>query len=296
MRCKGDAAGTQVSARVVIKTNGTEYRGSDQTVTASYVDYSYQWSTNPNTSSAWTWTEIDALQAGVELRDAAAGKHTRCTQVYVEVSYTYYNSPGTLTSANLLSSESAISIDSFSYDASSIPSGTGLKVQFSQDNSNWYNSTGTSDGWDACSQGSHTIGLSSLGWSGDKFYYKMQFTSNTNRDQTPVLDEISVSYTKYYSSGTIASQVLDTGNSGARWDGLFWDETLLSNTDITFEVRASDVSFAKGDATPDWISIGGSSPVLSGLPSGRYKQWRATLTTSDSSKTPALHEVRVYYY
>jgi hypothetical protein len=297
MRCKALSTPTQTSAQVVIKTNGTEYRGSEQTVTTSYADYSEQWNTNPETGSAWTWTEIDALQAGVALRDATGGEHTLCTQVYVEVSCnTYYQSPGMLTSTNLLSSESASSIDSFSYDASSIPLDTGLQVQFSKDNSNWYNSTGTSDGWDTCSQGSHTIDLSSLGWSGDKFYYKMQFTSNTNRDQTPVLDEISISYTKYYSSGTIASQVLDTGNSGARWDGLFWDETLPSSTDITFKVRASDTEFLKDAATPDWTSVAGTSPVTSGLPSGRYKQWRATLTTLDSSKTPILQEVRVYYY
>ena len=94
----------------------------------------------------------------------------------------------------------------------------------------------------------------------------------------------------------IASQVLDTGVTGARWDALFWDETLQSNTDITFEVRASDASFAKDAATPSWTSVGGTSPVPSGLPSGRYMQWRATLTTSDTSKTPTLPEVRAYYY
>lgn len=100
----------------------------------------------------------------------------------------------------------------------------------------------------------------------------------------------------YASTGTIASQVLDTGVAGARWDALCWDETLPTNTDITFEVRASNTLFAKDAATPSWTSVGGASPVTSGLPSGRYKQWRANLTTSDTSKTPTLHEVRVYHY
>jgi len=100
----------------------------------------------------------------------------------------------------------------------------------------------------------------------------------------------------YASSGTIASQVLDTGVAGARWDALCWDETLQTNTDITFEVRASENLFAKDAATPSWTSVGGASPVTSGLPSGRYMQWQATLTTSDTSETPTLHEVRVYHY
>jgi hypothetical protein len=100
----------------------------------------------------------------------------------------------------------------------------------------------------------------------------------------------------YVSSGTLASQVRDTGVALARWDALFWDETLQSNTDITFEVRASDTLFAKDAATPFWIPVGGTSPVILGLPSGRYMQWRATLTTSDTTKTPTSREVRVYHY
>jgi hypothetical protein len=102
---------------------------------------------------------------------------------------------------------------------------------------------------------------------------------------------------RYVSPGTIASRVLDTGVSGARWDALFWDETLPSNTDITFEVRASDTLFAKNATTPNWIDLGlANSPITSGLPSGQYKQWRATLNTSDTSETPTLHEVRVWHY
>ena len=100
----------------------------------------------------------------------------------------------------------------------------------------------------------------------------------------------------YYSSGTIASQVLDTGTAGAKWDALFWDQTLPAGTGITFEVRASDVLFAKGDLNPSWATVGGAAPVTAGLPSGRYKQWRATLTTTDTSATPTLAEVRVYYH
>jgi hypothetical protein len=29
--------------------------------------------------------------------------------------------------------------------------------------------------------------------------------------------------------------------------------------------------------------------------SGRYVQWRATLTTTNAANTPTLHEVRIYY-
>jgi hypothetical protein len=105
-----------------------------------------------------------------------------------------------------------------------------------------------------------------------------------------------VAVSTYVSSATIASQVRDTDTPGARWDALIWDETLPANTDITFEVRASDTLFLKDAVTPAWTPVGGTSPISSGLPSGRYMQWRATLTTSNAAVTPLLHEVRVYHY
>jgi hypothetical protein len=97
-------------------------------------------------------------------------------------------------------------------------------------------------------------------------------------------------------TGYLSSQVLDTTIAEAAWDVLFWDETLESSTNITFEVRASDTGFLKDAGTPSWDAVGGSSPVASGLTTGRYKQWRATLNTSDPTKTPTLHEVRAYYH
>ena len=99
----------------------------------------------------------------------------------------------------------------------------------------------------------------------------------------------------YVSSGTIASQVLDTGKAGSRWDALQWNFTYVADTSISFEARASDTAFTKTASTPSWTPVGGTSPVISGLPKGRYMQWRATLLTSSIVKTPDLQEVTVYY-
>ena len=113
-----------------------------------------------------------------------------------------------------------------------------------------------------------------------------------------VNDQLIVDYCfigKYVSpeptTGVGSQELPDTTS----WIGLSWDETLASNTDITFEVRASDTPFLKDDVSPSWIAVGGTSPVVAGLPSGRYMQWRATLTTSDPANTPILHEVIVIY-
>jgi len=71
----------------VIKTYDTEYDGTEESVVGTAFDTkSYQWTTNPNTSAAWTWDEIDALQIGVDLKgDGSSSAYL--TQVYASVSY-----------------------------------------------------------------------------------------------------------------------------------------------------------------------------------------------------------------
>ncbi len=78
---------TQTSAYVHIKTNGVEYNGTEETLTSNYATYSYQWDDNPQTASAWTWDEVDALQIGVGLRTPNVNEYTRCTQIYAEVAF-----------------------------------------------------------------------------------------------------------------------------------------------------------------------------------------------------------------
>ena len=95
----------------------------------------------------------------------------------------------------------------------------------------------------------------------------------------------------YYALGTIASNVWDTGAASENWTYLSWQETVPSGTGITFEARARNNPFLKDDNTIPWTSVGGASPVTSGLPSGRYMQWQATLTTSNNFYTPVLHSV-----
>ncbi len=104
---------------------------------------------------------------------------------------------GYLISKNLLSgvSPAPTSIDSFVYNLSAKPSNTTSTVQFSQDSTNWYNSSRVLDGTDTLEEGTHTIDLSGLNWSGANFYYKVIFTS-PDGIITPVLDEITLIWTE----------------------------------------------------------------------------------------------------
>ena len=94
---KARAEGTplQASARTAIKTETTVDYGSDETLGTTYATYSTTYATNPQTLAAWTWDQVNALQAGVSLRRASGPPpggtpiyDSRCTLVWVVVDYT----------------------------------------------------------------------------------------------------------------------------------------------------------------------------------------------------------------
>ncbi|MBA7586175.1 hypothetical protein ES708_28171 [subsurface metagenome] len=97
---KRQSGGTQASARTYLRTGGDTFYGAEETLTTSYATYSTAYAVNPDTTNAWTWSEINDLQAGVRLRRAGSSGwpsytsyYSRCTQVYVVVDYTYVPPP-----------------------------------------------------------------------------------------------------------------------------------------------------------------------------------------------------------
>ncbi len=297
---RGTVVVNRTNLHMYIKTNGVTDNGTDTQTTNAYATYSYQWNTNPQTGLAWTWSEIDALQAGIGIRRPQSGSgQTRVTQVYTVVNYTAYYPSGTIESTNLLSGKTVASTDSFYYDASAIPSGTSLKVQFSTDNATWYNSAGTLNGWDTLSQGTHTISLSSLGWPGPNFYYKMLFTSDESN--TPVLDEIRINFSTYYASGDLTSSAFDTGYDLAwDWGTISFTISEPSSTNIQFQIRTaatpgglSSATWYGPTGTGDYYTTSGTA--INSVHDGyRWIQYKAYFSGPGAS-TPTLSDVSITY-
>jgi hypothetical protein len=88
-------------ARAAIKTHGNIYRGPvEAQYGTDFVTSSCEWTSNPVTNEAWTWEEIDALQAGISIM----GRHNDpaiCTQVYVKVNYEFVETQGAVPRGNL---------------------------------------------------------------------------------------------------------------------------------------------------------------------------------------------------
>jgi len=291
-------SGGRVYARAAIRTHDTVYTGSTENTTGDdFVAKSYQWTTNPNTASDWTWDEIDNLEIGVDLRTDDSGDNAYATQVYIEVNYTSYYARGELLSINLLSGEAVASTDNFTYNASAIPSGTGLRAQFSTDNTTWYNSSNVSDGWDTLSQGTHTIDLSGLGWSGPNFYYHTEFTSDGR--YTPVLDEIAVIFTSYFVSGNLTSLNHDAGYD-AFWYNVFFTINEPSGTDVKFQLRTAATEGGLSSAT--WYGPSGtgdyyttSGAAINAVHDGdRWIQYKAYFA-GPGDRTPKLSDITTTY-
>jgi general secretion pathway protein G len=73
--------------RTVLRIGSTNYQGAVRNLGNSWSTYNDTWATNPATGSAWTWADINSLQAGVSLESTSPLWASQCTQVYVTVSY-----------------------------------------------------------------------------------------------------------------------------------------------------------------------------------------------------------------
>jgi len=81
-----------VSVKILVKSGGTTTAGATSqncANSATYTVWSEDWATNPTTSSAWTLSDINALQAGVRDADASTLEvrvsHVRVTVTFVPV-------------------------------------------------------------------------------------------------------------------------------------------------------------------------------------------------------------------
>ena len=101
--------------------------------------------------------------------------------------------------------------------------------------------------------------------------------------------------TRYSSSGSLVSSILDKG-SGGGWGIMHWVSESLDteSTDITFQVRSSNSAGSMGTWSPE---IGANDFELSDyLDDGdRYVQYRVHLQTDDIRISEVLHSVALAY-
>ena len=200
----------------------------------------------------------------------------------------YYTS-GNWTSTNLLAAETVTSIDSFVYNLSAKPANTEATIQFSQDNTSWYNSAGVLDGTDTLTTGvDNTIDLSGLGWSGANFYYKITFTSDGV--DTPVWDDITINFTSNSPPNTPTNSLPTNGATGqdlnAGLTGSAYSATESDlQTDAGWQVD-DDADFL----TPVWTRTAGATETTTTITAAN-----GTFANELAGKTELDHNTTYYW-
>ena len=98
------AAGGSYTVRAMPEIQTYEESHSGATIThdgTEFITESWQLPTNPATGEAWTWEEVNDLQAGVTMRGNSRTKPAICTQVYVLINYEYSNTQGEVPQGDL---------------------------------------------------------------------------------------------------------------------------------------------------------------------------------------------------
>jgi len=131
--------------------------------------------------------------------------------------------------------------------------------------------------------GTHDFELAAEGSSiwlmlDDGSFYKYQLWGDWTRE--PKAD-LPPRWIGHYPSGVLVSSVFDADRE-VEWGTISWDSTCPSGTSITMEV----------DLGGGWVPVSNGEDIPGASRTIRY---RATMTTTDPSVTPFLHEVRVRY-
>jgi hypothetical protein len=174
--------------RTSVRTYSTDYESSNIPLSTSYQTVYTQYATNPNTGFAWTWTEIDALQAGASGQKVGS-VNVRMTAVWVEVDYTS-------SSSSELDMNGAFAIDVSNYPLSSL---TAIDIQLR------YRASDSGEKWF----------LKAYNWT-SATYSDNGFNSTVGHTPTTGWDYYAVSATTQWRSyvhdnGTIYVKVVDQG-------------------------------------------------------------------------------------
>jgi len=96
----------------------------------------------------------------------------------------------------------------------------------------------------------------------------------------------------YYSSGTLVSSAFDAGYK-AQWMTINWNALCPANTQIQFRTRTA--STEAGLPSASWSSYYTSSGTSITSSANRWIQYEATFSTTDTTTSPILYDVTIYY-
>ncbi|MBI4691822.1 MAG: hypothetical protein HY773_00005, partial [Candidatus Terrybacteria bacterium] len=163
--------------------------------------------------------------------------------------------------------------------------------------------TASPDGTWTAWQTNVSSGGSISGLNGNQYVQYRANLSTTDTIYTPSLDDITINYSYYYSSGSLISSAYDTTDSANLIGKIQWTESLPSGTDIKFQLRTSP----DNSTWTNWLGPIGTSDYYTDPAGGetinsthrdgindRWVQYKV-FTESDGAYTPTLSDVTLTY-
>lgn len=145
------------------------------------------------------------------------------------------------------------------------------------------------------------------GLSGNRYVRYKTYLTTSNLAATPVLNDITINYSKYAASGTLISSPYDSLDPGNILNQVTWSET-LSSGDIKFQLRTAPDSSGAPGTWSDWLgptstsdyytAPTGSETINSTHSTGANDEWvqyKAFLSTTDTSVTPTMSNFSLQY-
>lgn len=218
------------------------------------------------------------------------GENVWVDQLVLTKTVSKYYSSGNVTSITI-SPLNLAGWDEF-YARSTIPQGTNITYKILNATNNAVVCTITagqaSTGYDISS---YTTGVESI-----KLYAELM----ANASSIPILHDWGISWhSSYYENGYLISCFHDAGNA-TNYYNISWNATLPNGTTIKFQIASSPdnitwTEFLGPDGNNStYYNISGTS-IWIGHDGNRYIKYKAYFETTDSSKTPILHDVTIVY-
>jgi len=280
-RAKLTISGTG-SIRTLIRTHNTDYESSDLTLATSYEDEYTQYNTNPYTGEAWTWDEINSLQAGaLGKKFPPEERNIRITAVWVVVNYTTADTYE-------LDPNGTFSIDTSSYPLTCIQT-VEIQLRYRADDAgekwylkayNWSSLTYSDNGFNSTAGHTPTTGWDyyalnltdewrSYVWNNGTMYVKLVDESGDSNQTTVDIDfmgiraEIDGTHFTFKNEGALTSHIVSLWIINSTNHQRYDINVFVNSAETTSYLRA-DISLPEGQYIVKVITERGNIAVCSG--------------------------------
>ncbi|MGA1794019.1 MAG: hypothetical protein ACMUHM_08715, partial [Thermoplasmatota archaeon] len=206
-------------------------------------------------------------------------------------------SRGLFVSRNVLGGADVSGLKEITYSAD-IPSSASIKMRFSKDMVNWFDSNGMKGKYTTISSGNGRVSLTNLQAIGSQFHYEVSF--HCDKGDSATMDMLTLKYLTMAPDGQFISTPFD-GGEGVRWGRIGYDRDGPEATFVTVRTRTGDTveelsskPFTGPDGT-EMTSYADNRPIVPSEGGGKLLQIYANLSTADPSSTPVLLNINFTY-